>query len=214
MPVCVCICKDRKPMWCTVDLHIIIFVSLWTFKDGRKKEESLQWLKNAATQGSSHAAFELWKLRFCQGPLEPYSRLERLRELRDCTKDSHPDAQLTLALEYAQGNFGGITKSQVVEFISQVCFKLIIVKSFPTSPPLSFAVQMWQQQCTLISMISQKATKTKYKHDGTQQKGNDNKVRKTFHSSCTIMQVSRDKREPAFWGKITALNDWLHVGFV
>jgi len=88
-------------------------------EDERKKEESLQWLKNATSHGSCHAAFELWKLRFCQGPLEPYSRLERLRELRDCAKDSHPDAQLTLALEYAQGNFGGVTKLQVAEFITQ-----------------------------------------------------------------------------------------------
>lgn len=84
-----------------------------------KKEESLQWLKNAASQGSCHAAFELWKMRFCEGPLEPYSRLERLRELRNCAKNSHSDAQLTLALEYAQGNLGGVTKTQVAEFISQ-----------------------------------------------------------------------------------------------
>ncbi|CAH3169820.1 unnamed protein product [Porites evermanni] len=88
-------------------------------EDEIKKEESLGWLKNAASQGSSHAAFELWKMRYCQGPLEPYSRLERLRELRDCAKNNHPDAQLTLALEYAQGNLGGVTKSQVAEFISQ-----------------------------------------------------------------------------------------------
>ena len=59
-------------------------------------------------------------MRYYQGPLEPYSRLERLRELRDCAKNNHPDAQLTLALEYAQGNLGGVTKSQVAEFISQV----------------------------------------------------------------------------------------------
>ena len=91
-----------------------------SFQDEIKKEESLGWLKNAASQGSSHAAFELWKMRYCQGPLEPYSRLERLRELRDCAKNNHPDAQLTLALEYAQGNLGGVTKSQVAEFISQV----------------------------------------------------------------------------------------------
>ena len=86
----------------------------------RKTEESLEWLQNAASQGSSHAGFELWKLRFCQGAEEPYSRLERLRELRDCAKDNHCDAQLTLALEYAQGNLGGVTKPQVAEFITQV----------------------------------------------------------------------------------------------
>lgn len=88
-------------------------------EDVRKTEESLQWLQNAASQGSSHAGFELWKLRFCQGAEEPYSRLERLRELRDCAKDNHCDAQLTLALEYAQGNLGGVTKPQVAEFITQ-----------------------------------------------------------------------------------------------
>ena len=52
--------------------------------------------------------------------MEPYSKLERLRELRDCAKTSHPDAQLTLALEYAKGNLGGVTKTQVAEFTSQV----------------------------------------------------------------------------------------------
>lgn len=93
---------------------------LLVFQDGQKKEESLQWLKNAAKQGSCHAAYDLWKLRFCEGPMEPYSKLERLRELRDCAKTSHPDAQLTLALEYAKGNLGGVTKTQVAEFTSQV----------------------------------------------------------------------------------------------
>lgn len=88
-------------------------------EDAKKKEESLQWLKNAANQGSCHAAYDLWKLRFCEGPMEPYSKLERLRELRDCAIASHPDAQLTLALEYARGNLGGVTKTQVAEFISQ-----------------------------------------------------------------------------------------------
>lgn len=53
--------------------------------------------------------------------MEPYSRLERLRELRDCATAGHPDAQLTLALEYTKGNLGGVTKTQVAEFISQVC---------------------------------------------------------------------------------------------
>ena len=52
--------------------------------------------------------------------MEPYSRLERLRELRDCATAGHRDAQLTLALEYAKGNLGGINKTQVAEFISQV----------------------------------------------------------------------------------------------
>lgn len=88
-------------------------------EDGQKKEESLQWLKNAAKQGSCHAAYDLWKLRFCEGPMEPYSKLERLRELRDCAKTNHPDAQLTLALEYAKGNLGGVTKTQVAEFTLQ-----------------------------------------------------------------------------------------------
>lgn len=88
-------------------------------EDDKKKEESLQWLKNAAGQGSCQAAFDLWKMRFCEGPVEPYSRLERLRELRDCATAGHPDAQLTLALEYAKGNLGGVAKTQVVEFISQ-----------------------------------------------------------------------------------------------
>lgn len=59
-------------------------------------------------------------MRFCEGPIEPYSRLERLRELRDCATAGHPDAQLTLALEYAKGNLGGVAKTQVAEFISQV----------------------------------------------------------------------------------------------
>lgn len=89
-------------------------------QDEKKKEESLQWLQNAASQGSCQAAFDLWKLRFCDGPTEPYSRLERLRELRDCATAGDPDAQLTLALEYAKGNLGGITKTQVAEFVSQV----------------------------------------------------------------------------------------------
>ena len=89
-------------------------------QDEKKKEESLQWLQNAASQGSCQAAFDLWKLRFCDGPTEPYSRLERLRELRDCATAGDPDAQLTLALEYAKGNLGGITKKQVAEFVSQV----------------------------------------------------------------------------------------------
>ena len=40
--------------------------------------------------------------------------------MRDCAKDNHCDAQLTLALEYANGNLGGVTKSQVAEFITQV----------------------------------------------------------------------------------------------
>lgn len=93
---------------------------LLVFQDGQKKEESLQWLKNAAKQGSCHAAYDLWKLRFCEGPMEPYSKLERLRELRDCAKTNHPDAQLTLALEYAKGNLGGVTKTQVAEFTLQV----------------------------------------------------------------------------------------------
>ena len=91
------------------------------YQDEKKKEESLQWLRNAACQGSCQAAFDLWKLRFCEGPIEPYSRLERLRELRDCATAGHADAQLTLALEYAKGNLGGVTKTQVAEFISQVC---------------------------------------------------------------------------------------------
>lgn len=101
------------------------------FQDGQKKEESLQWLKNAAKQGSCHAAYDLWKLRFCEGPMEPYSKLERLRELRDCAKTNHPDAQLTLALEYAKGNLGGVTKTQVAEFTLQVnpCTNLSIFQA-------------------------------------------------------------------------------------
>lgn len=93
---------------------------LFRYQDEKKKEESLQWLTNAAGQGSCQAAFDLWKMRFCEGPIEPYSRLERLRELRDCATAGHPDAQLTLALEYAKGNLGGVNKTQVAEFISQV----------------------------------------------------------------------------------------------
>lgn len=105
-------------------------------EDDRKQEESLQWLKNAANQGSCHAAFELWKLNFCQGPLEPYSRLQSLRELRDCAKDNHCDAQLTLALEYANGNLGGVTKSQVAEFITQ-----FVARSKPLNSHKLFSFQ-------------------------------------------------------------------------
>ena len=63
--------------------------------------------------------------------MEPYSKLERLRELRDCAKTSHPDAQLTLALEYAKGNLGGVTKTQVAEFTLQVnpCTNLSIFQA-------------------------------------------------------------------------------------
>ena len=53
-------------------------------------------------------------------PLEPSSRLQSLRELREIAVSSHMDAQYTLALEYAAGNLGGATKLQVAEFISQV----------------------------------------------------------------------------------------------
>ena len=111
-----------KPLSCHQNNKIIVFFLFFVlgFQDDKKQEESLQWLKNASSQGSCHAAFELWKLNFCQGPMEPYSRLQRLRELRDCAKDNHCDAQLTLALEYANGNLGGVTKSQVAEFITQV----------------------------------------------------------------------------------------------
>ena len=63
--------------------------------------------------------------------MEPYSKLERLRELRDCAKTNHPDAQLTLALEYAKGNLGGVTKTQVAEFTLQVnpCTNLSIFQA-------------------------------------------------------------------------------------
>ena len=81
--------------------------------------------------------------------MEPYSKLERLRELRDCAKTNHPDAQLTLALEYAKGNLGGVTKTQVAEFTFQVnpCTNLSIfqalVKNDHTCIPLYGMVDMF-----------------------------------------------------------------------
>ena len=81
--------------------------------------------------------------------MEPYSKLERLRELRDCAKTNHPDAQLTLALEYAKGNLGGVTKTQVAEFTLQVnpCTNLSIfqalVKNDHTCIPLYGMVYMF-----------------------------------------------------------------------
>lgn len=52
--------------------------------------------------------------------VEPSTRLQSLRELRECAMMGHVDAQFTLAMEYAIGNLGGVAKEQVAEFISQV----------------------------------------------------------------------------------------------
>ena len=89
-------------------------------QDEKKKEESLEWLEKAALLGSTHAAYELWKLKSSRRSKEPSFQLQNLRELRDCASSGNIDAQLTLALQYTNGNVGGISKDQVGEFITQV----------------------------------------------------------------------------------------------
>lgn len=84
----------------------------------------MQWLQNAASLGSSHAAYEIWKMKSAERLMEPSLMLQSVRELRDIASSGNIDAQLTLAMQYAAGNLGGATKEQVAEFIRQVSLSI------------------------------------------------------------------------------------------
>ena len=88
--------------------------------------------------------------------MEPYSKLERLRELRDCAKTNHPDAQLTLALEYAKGNLGGVTKTQVAEFTLQVnpCTNLSIFQALVKNDPVKYPLHLCSEMYATMKIIA------------------------------------------------------------
>ncbi|KXJ26548.1 Cyclin-F [Exaiptasia diaphana] len=104
--------------------------------DDNKKEGSMQWLQNAASLGSSHAAYEIWKMKSAERLMEPSLMLQSVRELRDIASSGNIDAQLNLAMQYASGNLGGATKEQIAEFIRQ-----FVSRSKPTSTHKLFSFQ-------------------------------------------------------------------------
>ncbi|EDO34730.1 predicted protein, partial [Nematostella vectensis] len=88
-------------------------------EDEKRRSECIDWLQRASNLGSSHAAFEMWKMKSLEHALEPSAMLQSLRELRDIAMNGNAEAQYTLAMQYAAGNMGGASKDHAAEFLTQ-----------------------------------------------------------------------------------------------
>lgn len=82
------------------------------------KTKARYWLEKAARRGSSLAKFELWKMNN-KSSSEAAVNLHQLRELRECLQHNK-EAQLELAMKYATGNAGNLSRETAASYIRQV----------------------------------------------------------------------------------------------
>ncbi|XP_070579735.1 cyclin-F-like [Ptychodera flava] len=113
------------------------------FDDEAKQKEAMDWYQKASNHGSPHAALVTWKNAQSQNRLDPGCSLNSIRQLRECANNSCIDVKLTLFECYSKGQFGGLTKPQIAESISQ------LVKS---SRPMGTSDMFFQQQNLNASM--------------------------------------------------------------
>eukprot|EP00118_Oscarella_pearsei_P007596 m.37788 g.37788 ORF g.37788 m.37788 type:complete len:602 (+) comp32443_c0_seq8:91-1896(+) len=85
-----------------------------------RKEDALRWMELAVSEGSIHASYQIWKIKYSEGEFDdPGSLLQCIRCLRQCALDGCLEARIELCRFYAKSYFGGISHQQAMDYIKQ-----------------------------------------------------------------------------------------------
>ncbi|XP_062599123.1 cyclin-F-like isoform X1 [Saccostrea cucullata] len=105
----------------TKNVNVCVAKTLLLLDDEEQVAESDVFLSNASQLGSGSAAFLLWQKQHQDCMVTDRARkLESIRQLREIAKMNNLDSKLSLCKMYANGMYGGITKSQAAMFVREL----------------------------------------------------------------------------------------------